>query len=126
MNFFALALTVFTSSIALSQPEHNFKCTGEDIYNRKIEVIYKEYADQNQSAIADVETTINGKKKSYQGLGVYVDGEGGFDYGVTGDDFMFHLVLPPNWVGDNVGAHLYFGASYLKPKASLECKSLKK
>ena len=119
-------LVVLTSlSTMAASRDHNFKCVGQDRYGKNVEVVFFEYANERQSAEANVQVKVGEKTKSYNGLEVYADSEGGFDYGVTGNDFMFHLVLPPNWVGnDQVGGQLYFGKSYKSPKAYLQCKAI--
>ncbi len=125
MKLFFSVFVVLASLPTLALAANNFKCVGQDVDGRDVKVVWRDYANENQSAVADVQVTIAGSTKSYKGLDAYADSEGGFDYGVTGSDFMFLVVLPPNWIGKNkVGGQLYFGKSYEHAKAYLECKPL--
>ncbi|MEK6704212.1 MAG: hypothetical protein AABZ06_00320 [Bdellovibrionota bacterium] len=114
--------TLILSSNAMAK-DHDYICNGKDKKERAVKIIFDEYVGPEQRANANVTITVEGKAiKTYKGLEVYVDSEGGFDYGVTGSDFMFLLIMPPNMLGKGqVAGSYYYGSSYRYPKVVLEC-----
>lgn len=124
-TFFLLSVLMVTSAFA---KDNDFLCKGKDRGGRTLEVKWVEWVDNRQSARVDL--TINSfgvvGPRTMVDLYPYV-GDEGFDYGVSGGNFMFHIILPPNMLGgNNIAGAYYYGGDYShKNRVILKCKRAK-
>jgi|GEM_PF-2541648 hypothetical protein len=90
----------------------SFTCKGINRAGQDLTIIYVEHADERQSVFADVTIKVaNGPSQNAENLSVYLDNEDGFSFGVTAKDgkWMFHLIEPPNMLGnDQMAARYYY------------------
>lgn len=105
----------------------DYTCKGKDREGHNLTIKFDEWADNQQSSRADVTIDVEGAGPSRTtALSVYA-GDDGFDYGVTSEKatWMFHLILPPNMLGNGKVAARYYYDNDLSIEKSvvLECEA---
>ncbi len=77
-----------------STKNKTYSCHGS---SPAVTVVLKEYTNGMKSAMADVTVTpADGNARTFTGLSMFIDDEGGFDYGVSNSSIELLIVLPPN------------------------------
>jgi hypothetical protein len=120
-----LALTLF--SVTSQAKIRDLKCVGQDREGQKLTILWDEWKDNRDGARVDLTIDTEGiGPRTTVDLNVYIDNEGGFDYGVTSPSgsFMFHLVYPYNVENPKeVRGDYYYGNKFdLDSRVFLTCR----
>lgn len=130
MKYLSMLFTSLTLLASLAHAgDRNLICVGQDAFSRSVEVQWNEYIGNEQRAEANVTLKIGNRAPvRHEGLGVFIDSEGGFDFGVGGNDFSFLLILPPNMLdGKQIAGELIMnGVSKPNRRVILNCHNSQK